>query len=101
YPVWYAFFIHLKAQVVEDIRRILEPKMAVDIAVKMIAGRVLHSFVQLYQLRVLRRHIDLDISRDPLAVVRKPLDHTRIPQRRYSHRTVLIIDLGIQINYQD
>ena len=92
-PVWHALFVHLKAQVVKDICRILEPQMAVDVAVKMIACRVLHSFVQLHQLRVLRRHIDLDISRDPFAIVGKPLDQARILQGRYSHRTVLIIDL--------
>src|SRR5699024_10336866 len=43
------------------------------------------------------RHIDLNIGRDPIPMIRKPLDQARIFQRRNSYRAVLIIDLGIQL----
>ena len=95
-PVRRPFLIHLKAQVVKDIGRVPETQMPVDIPVKMIAGRVFHPLFQLYKFRVLGRHIDLDIGRDALAVVGQPFDQAGIPERRYTHRAVLVIDLGIQ-----
>src|SRR5699024_11219252 len=65
-PVGHPFFIHFKTQVIENIGRIAESQMAVDISVKMITGRILHSLVQLHQLCILSRHIDLNIGRDPI-----------------------------------
>ena len=47
--------------------------------------------------RKMGRHIDPDIGRDPLRLVRKPLNQACVPQRRHSHRIILVVDLGIDI----
>ena len=70
--------------------------MPVNIPVEMIAGCILHSFFQFYQLGILCCHVNLDICRDSFFPVGKPLDQICIFQRWNSHRTILIVNLWIQ-----
>ena len=74
YPIRYPFLIYFKTEIIKNIRRIFESEMTVNIPVKMITCRILHAFIQFDKLRVLRRHIDLNIRGDPFALVCEPFD---------------------------
>ena len=73
--------------------------MTVNIAIEMITGRILHPFIQFHQFGILCRHIDLDICRNPLALVREPFDQAGITQGRYSHGLILVVDLAVPVIY--
>ena len=89
--------------------------MTVNIAIEMITGRILHPFIQLHQFGILCRHIDLDICRNSLTLIREPFD--QIPLLDRDSATILgnrkmgsmvdmvsqfeVDDWYSQINYQD
>ena len=74
YPIRYPFLIYFKTEIIKNIRWIFESEMTINIPVKMITCRILHAFIQFDKLRVLRRHIDLNIRGDPFALICEPFD---------------------------
>ena len=71
--------------------------MTINISVKMIACRIFHPFFKFHKLRILCCHINLDIRRYSIWLIRKPFDDACVFQRRNTYRTILVIDLWIEL----
>ena len=96
-PVRHTFIINLKTQFSENIGRVPETEMSVDIPIKIFAGGIFHSFIEHNEFCRLCCHIDPDIGRNSFRLIRKPLDYIRIAKRRYPDRLVLIVDLAVEL----
>ena len=71
--------------------------MTVNVAVKMISGRITDRLVQFHQFCRLRSHVNADVGRNSISVVRQPFDRTGIFQRCYPNRRVIVVNLRIEI----
>ena len=96
-PIRCTALINFKADVIKHIGRIRKPQMSVNVSAKMVAHRITDFLLQTHALRFLCRHVNTDIRRNSVPVVRKPFNQAAILKRCHTHRLILIINLCIHI----
>ena len=95
HPPGRAVLVDLKIHVAEHHGGVLETQGAVEVASEVFSGGVFHALAELYQLGLLRHHVDHDVAGQTLGAVIEPLDDVAIHQRCDADGLSLIVDLGV------
>ena len=92
-PVGLALLVHLKVHVREHLGGVFEAQIAVDVAEKVLAGRVADALVEALHADLLRHHVDDEVGGDAVALVVPPLEHVAVVQVSDAHGAVVVVYL--------
>ena len=94
-PVGGSAVVNLEGNGLKYLRRIVEADVAVDIAEEIFAWGIFHAAVQPHQVGLLGHHVNGQVGRQSLLMVKQPFDGICIPERRHAVGSAIIIDLGV------